>query len=197
MSYRVEGDYFEACSCEVSCDCIYLAPATRDHCDVFFAWNIRRGQSDGLDLAGLRVALGVHSPKQMTAGGWRVELFVDERATPDQAKALAAIFSGGAGGHLANVVPLIGEVAGVRSAPITFEIAGRKRHLRVGEALEMSVEETIGGDGENPIVITNAALGAVTQPLRQGRAESIRYAGAWTFEAKGTNAFVTDFAYEA
>ncbi len=84
---------------------------------------------------GLRVALGVHSPKQMTDVGWRVELFVDERANLDQAKALAAIFSGAAGGHLANVVPLIGEVAGVRSAPIIFEIDGRKRRLRVDEAL--------------------------------------------------------------
>lgn len=197
MTYRVEGDYFEACSCDVSCNCIYLAPATREHCDVFFAWNVRRGQADGVDLGGLRVALGVHSPKRMTDGGWRVELFIDERANPEQAKALAAIFSGGAGGHLANVVPLIGEVAGVRSAPIVFDIDGRKRRVQVGEALEMNVEELTGGDGKSPIVISNASLGAVTQPLRQARAESIRFAGSWAFESQGTNAFVTDFAYES
>jgi hypothetical protein len=33
--FRVEGDYFEACSCKVMCSCIFLAPATEDHCDVF------------------------------------------------------------------------------------------------------------------------------------------------------------------
>jgi hypothetical protein len=197
MSYRVEGDYFEACGCDVSCDCIYLAPATREHCDVFFAWNIHRGRSDGVNLAGLRAALGVHSPKRMTDGGWRVELFVDDRADPEQAKALAAIFSGSAGGHLAKVVPLIGEVAAVHSAAISFAVEGRKRRLRVGEALEMDAEELTGGDGKSAIVISNALLGAVTQPLRQGRAGTIRYAGAWSFEATGTNAFITDFAYEA
>ncbi len=61
----------------------------------------------------------------------------------------------------------------------------------------MSVEELTGGDGKSPIGISNAALGEVTQPLGQGRAESIRYAGAWRFESKGSNAFLTDFAYEA
>src|SRR5438105_3009006 len=33
--FVVEGDYFEACSCKVMCSCIFLAPATEDHCDVF------------------------------------------------------------------------------------------------------------------------------------------------------------------
>ncbi len=30
----------------------------------------------------------------MTEGGWKVALYLDERAHPDQAKALGAIFSG-------------------------------------------------------------------------------------------------------
>lgn len=30
MSFHVEGDYFESCTCRVSCPCTFLAPATED-----------------------------------------------------------------------------------------------------------------------------------------------------------------------
>lgn len=55
MSFRVEGDYFEACSCSVSCPCIFLSPATTDDCDLFFAWNtqpLRQAKSQSVRFAG-------------------------------------------------------------------------------------------------------------------------------------------------
>ena len=61
----------------------------------------------------------------------------------------------------------------------------------------MQVEELKGGDGKGPIVISNALLGAVLQPLRQGRADRVRYNGPWRSELAGTNSFLTDFRYEA
>ena len=197
MSYSVEGDYFETCSCTVACQCIMLSPATKDFCQAFFAWHITRGKKDGVDLSGLNVAFALYSPKQMTDGGWKVALYLDERAKPDQAAALGAIFSGQAGGHLAAVVPLIGTVTGVTAAPITFEKTNGKRHVRVGKILEMDSEELTGMDGTNPIVITNPLLGAITQPLRQARASELRYADHWSFDADGTNGFVAEFRYEA
>ena len=39
---------------------------------------------------------------------WKVALYLDERASAEQQKALGGIFSGQAGGHLAVVAPLIG-----------------------------------------------------------------------------------------
>src|SRR6266849_10064116 len=129
--FRVEGDYFEACSCKVMCSCIFLAPATEDHCDVFIGWHVTKGQLGNIDLKGLNAALVVHSPKQMTDGGWKLALYIDERASKAQAEALTGIFSGGAGGHLANLGPLVGSVAGVTPAPITFESGAGKRRLEV------------------------------------------------------------------
>jgi hypothetical protein len=195
MSFSVAGDYFEACTCTVSCPCIFLAPATRDTCDVFFAWHVARGDKDGVDLSGLNVALAARSPKQMTDGGWTVALYLDERAEPGQAEALGAIFSGQAGGHLANVVPLIGTVAGMTSVPIEFVADGNDRRVRVGEVAAMSVEQLVGMDGQNPAVITNPMLGAVAQPVRQARARELRYNDTWSFSAEGTNGFITEFSY--
>jgi len=196
MGYSVEGDYFETCGCTVSCQCIYLSPATKDSCDAFAVWHITRGQKEGVDLAGLKVALALHSPKQMTDGGWKVVLYVDEHAKPDQATALGAIFSGQAGGHLAALGPLIGS-ASVESASITFEKANGTRRLKVGDVLEMQAEELKGMDGKTAPVITNPALSVVPQPMRVGKAAKIHYTGAWKFETSGTNSFITEFKYEA
>ena len=196
MSFRIEGDYFEGCNCSVSCPCIFLSQATRDNCDVLFAWSISKGQMNSLDLAGLNAALAVHAPKQMTEGNWTVALYLDSRADEKQADALGAIFSGQAGGHLANVAPLIGTVAGVRSASIEFRKEAESRSVKVGDVLEAHVEEIKGMDGKNPAVISNPLFAAVTQPLRQAKSKFVRFAGDWSFAAEETNGFITEFVYE-
>ena len=112
MSFFVEGDYFEVCNCEVSCNCIWLGAATNDNCDVMLAWHVTSGNKDGVDLSGLNAVMAVHSPKRMTDGGWKVALYLDDCASAEQSEALGAVFSGGAGGYLAGLGPLIGEVAG-------------------------------------------------------------------------------------
>jgi hypothetical protein len=195
MAFSVEGKYFEACSCEVSCPCIWLRPATEDACDVFFAWHITRGEKDGVDLSGLNAALAVHTQKQMTDGNWKVALYLDDTADAGQAEALGAIFSGQAGGHLGNLVPLIGEVAGVSSVPITFETSDGGRSVQVGDVLTMRVEQVIGMDGTNPAVITNPLLGAITQPVTQAKSVEVTYRDAWEFQTSDRNSFITDFAY--
>lgn len=196
MSFSVKGDYFETCSCDVSCSCIWLRPATQEACDLMLAWHVTDGQKDGVDLSGLNAVMAVRTPKQMTDGTWRVALYLDDRATPEQSEALGAVFSGGAGGHLAGLAPLIGEVAGVAPAAISFDRNGGSLKAVVGDLLSMEAEEMIGMDGSHPPVITNPLLGAVTQPLTQAKAGAVHYHDHWEAEFSGTNSFVTDFVYE-
>ena len=196
MSFSVEGDYFETCNCDVSCPCIWLKPADNENCDVMLAWHVKAGDKDGVDLAGLNTVMVVHTPKQMTDGNWKVALYVDDRATTEQSEALGAVFSGAAGGHLANLAPLIGEVAGVAPATITFDRSGGSLRAEISGALVMSAAETMGMDGATTTVITNPLLGAVTQPLTQAKAGDVSYHGHWDVEYSGTNSFVTDFRYE-
>ena len=49
MTFSVEGDYFEVCNCDVSCNCVWLGAATNDNCDVLLAWHVTRGSKDGVD----------------------------------------------------------------------------------------------------------------------------------------------------
>ena len=196
MGFSVKGDYFETCSCDVSCPCIWLGPATQDACDVLLAWHVTEGQKDGVDISGMNAVMAVRTPKRMTDGNWKVALYLDDRATPEQSEALGAVFSGAAGGHLASLGPLIGEVAGVAPASISFDRTGGSLKATVGDLLSMESEEMVGMDGSNPPVITNPLLGAITQPVTQAKAGPVRYHDHWDAEFSDTNSFVTDFAYE-
>jgi len=195
MSFSVAGDYFEVCSCDVSCNCVWLGQATRDDCDVLLAWHVSNGSKDGVDLSGLNAVMAVHSPKRMTDGGWKVALYLDDRASAEQSEALGAVFSGAAGGHLANLGPLIGEVAGVEPATIRFEKSDGSLHAEVAGTLSMSSEQVVGMDGHEPAVIANAPFGAVAQPVRQGTSGNVSYQGHWNMSFSGTNSFITDFRY--
>jgi len=62
----VEGDYFEVCNCDVSCNCVWLGTATHDNCDVLLAWHVASGSTDGVELSGLNAVMALHSPKRMT-----------------------------------------------------------------------------------------------------------------------------------
>lgn len=196
MSFSVEGDYFEVCNCDVSCNCVWLGAATQENCELFLAWHVTSGGKDGVDLSGLNAVMVVHTPKHMTDGGWKVALYLDNRATPEQSEALGAVFSGGAGGHLAAVGPLIGEIAGVGPATISFDKSDGSLHAEVAGALSMSSDPVAGLDPQTPAVITNATFGVVTQPVRQARARDASYHGYWSAEFSGTNSFITDFRYE-
>lgn len=121
MSYSIGGDYFEACNCNITCRCIYGTPFDGEACDGFFAWHIEKGRKDPVDLSDLAVAMARHRPRDLTKDRWLVELYLDERARPEQAEALEMIFGGSAGGHIGDIFRRIGALSGVARVPIVFE----------------------------------------------------------------------------
>jgi hypothetical protein len=44
--WKIEGDYFEGCNCDVICPCIFMADPDEGFCDVIPAWHINRGTFD-------------------------------------------------------------------------------------------------------------------------------------------------------
>lgn len=197
MAFWLEGDYFDECTCTISCPCIFLNEATEDVCDGVFAWHIAQGEKDGVALRNLNVAMAWHSGKQMQDGNWRVALYIDERADEAQSAALQAIFGGQAGGLFETIAPLVGEVAGVIPAAITFDKMDGGRSLHIEGVLDMRAEELREEGEDQPTVFTDAPFMAVPQGLRQGRSETLRYRGMWDFETSGRNAFINEFRYES
>jgi hypothetical protein len=109
-------------------------------CDVAFIFRIESGSFDGTALDGLNVALAVHAPGPMADGNWSVAAYIDQRANEKQTEALGAIFTGAAGGPMAQLAPLIGKNLGVKKTPITYRIDGKKRSAEIPNILHMAVD---------------------------------------------------------
>jgi hypothetical protein len=145
MAWSLKGSYVETCSCELMCPCNLSLDhgATYDFCRVTLVFDIREGEVDGTDIAGLKVAVIADSPKVMTDGNWRLGVFIDERASDDQTEKLVQVFGGQLGGPMAGLAPLVGEMLGVERAPIEVQHDGLRHSVRVGDAIDFVIEDIV------------------------------------------------------
>lgn len=158
MSWRMEGTYFETCSCDAVCPCTWsglTARATQDRCRALLAYHIADGDIDGVNVSGLTFALFLDTPALMGEGNWRVGAFLDAEANDEQAAKLGEVISGQAGGPLAMLAPLITEMLGVERVPIDYKEQGRVHSLRIGDAAELTVEDFVAGENVEPVKLTN------------------------------------------
>jgi hypothetical protein len=127
------------CPCNLSFD----HGATYDFCRATLAFHVREGEIDGTDVAGLNAVVIIDTPKVMTDGNWRLGMFIDERASDDQADKLAQVFGGKLGGPMAGLAPLVGQVLGVERAPIELSDDGLRHGVRVGDAIDFEIEDIV------------------------------------------------------
>jgi hypothetical protein len=123
--WRLVGEWFDICSCDIPCPCEFAQAPTNNACEGILAWNVREGSYGDVRLEDLNlVALGGFEGN-LWAGeaSARMGMFIDERADERQREALQAIFSGEAGGWPARFAASIGEFRGMEVAPIRFEVA--------------------------------------------------------------------------
>jgi hypothetical protein len=145
MSWKLEGSYFETCSCTVVCPCTASLAfgATYDRCKVVLVFNVHDGEVDGIDVSGLTVAAVADTPKVMTDGNWRLGVFIDAAASDEQAEKLGAVFSGQLGGPMAALGPLVGESLGVERAPIEVREEGLTHSVKIGDAVDFEIEDVV------------------------------------------------------
>lgn len=145
MKWKISGDYFENCSCDVVCPCLVspMAPLTskptKGVCEVAMIFHIDKGVAGKTVLDGLNVALVAYTPGPMAQGGWKVGAYIDQRASDEQMEALGAIFGGSAGGPMAGFTPLISENLGAEKAVINYRNEGKQRSVEIANIMHMSV----------------------------------------------------------
>ena len=160
--WRLEGEYFENCNCDIVCPCLFSAAGpmaaapTQGYCDLGIAFHVNRGSYGDASLDGLNVVAAVHADGPMGGGNWSLGLYLDERGSPQQREALQAIFSGGAGGPMAALAPLVGKILGVKTAPITFNIDGRRRSVQIPNVMQMAVEALPSMNPDGELWVANA-----------------------------------------
>src|SRR6266540_2180009 len=109
MAWSVTGQSIELCNCRMLCPC-WLGPEGQPDqgwCGGAFIFDIREGSSDGVELAGCKVAAAFEWPGNFWAGNGTARLYIDEATSAEQRRELEAIFGGQKGGPLADVLPAV------------------------------------------------------------------------------------------
>src|SRR5262245_60502288 len=145
MAWNLTGSYVETCSCELMCPCNTSLDhgATYDFCRVVLAFNIRAGDIEGTDIAGRRVVLIADTPKVMTAGNWRLGVYIDNEESEEQFEELVQVFGGQLGGPMVALAPLVAEVVGVERATIAIDDDGLRHSVRVADTIDFEIQDIV------------------------------------------------------
>ena len=145
MAWNLRGNYVETCSCELMCPCnlSFDHGATYDFCRATLAFEIREGDIEGTDIGELNIVAIIDTPKVMTDGNWKLGVFIDDRASDEQADQLTKVFTGQLGGPMAGLAPLVGQVLGVERAPIEVLHDGLRHSVRIGNDVDFEVQDIV------------------------------------------------------
>jgi hypothetical protein len=136
--WRLTVHNIEACNCTPGCNCQFTGFPDKGGCEALIGAEIKEGTYGQVSLAGVRYVIAFIYPKAIHEGGGNVALFVDERATAEQANAIAAILSGSAGGMpFEALAGTFESVDGPVRAPIEMTVNATRSQFRIPGVLEL------------------------------------------------------------
>jgi len=198
--WKLEGDYFEGCNCDLTCPCTFTEDPDEGDCYVTTAWHIQKGNYGNTILDGLNIVGMFNAPGNMLKGPkWKAALYIDEKASSEQIDALTRIYSGQAGGFFAALTNLMGEMLGIKSVSIEFNINGKRRSLRVKDSIELEIEGVNGADPTKDVRLVNPAFSAVPgSDLIVARSSKYHYKDyGLEWNNSGKNGFYCKFIYSS
>jgi hypothetical protein len=184
--WHLEGTYFENCNCELICPCIagFGLPADNDRCVYVFAFAIAAGDVDGVDVSGCTaVVVGDADPYMEDV---RSGLLVGERATAKQRLKLADALGERWEGEF---------TLGVETAAIEISQEERRHSLRVGEQIELVVEDSPANDGSGPRWISGLGHFVASRLVLARATVSEVNAFGFEFSNVGKNAHSAPFSW--
>src|SRR4051812_24025106 len=153
MSWRIRGSYFESCNCDAICPCRRIdgvpgGRSTHGVCMGVLSWLIEEGRADGVELAGVPVALAVRYSDDEEGSPWSWILYLDAGSTGDQRDAIEGIFSGELGGDAESHFPWAwknSERLAVRPVEIEVDHAPRRQLFRVRDQVSLRIRDRYEG----------------------------------------------------
>jgi hypothetical protein len=145
-AWKMSGELEEACSCDAACPCWFGSKPTKMNCSGGFVLFIDKGSYGNVKLDGLGAAF-IGASKDGTTmmesiGDWNfMTMYVDEKANPEQRKALEAIM------RQTSPPAAPPERSYVKYVPITRKIQGNEHIVTIGGAGGFSAHLMPGGMG--------------------------------------------------
>ena len=174
MAYHLEGRLLEVCNCRVLCPCWIGEDPDFGTCDTIVSWHFDKGTIEGVDVSGLTLAAVAHIPGNILQGNWRAAIFVDDKASPAQEAALLKVYTGQAGGPIADLAKLIGEVVSVERAPILFTVDGGRGTLKIGTDYMAELEPYVSATGKTTTLTDTVFSTVPGAPVFVGKAPIYR-----------------------
>lgn len=197
MSYQLEGRLLEVCTCNVLCPCWVGEDPDNGTCDGTLAWHVDKGTVNGTDVSDRTICILCHIPGNILQGNWKVRVYVDDKATPEQKDALLNVWTGKLGGPVADLAQLVGEVMSVEQVPITFEVEGVNGTLKVGGAIEAGLAPFKGATGKETAIHDTIFTTIPGSPAYVGKASHYKVdAPAFKVDLQGHNAVSGSFRFE-
>ena len=200
MAYHLEGRLLEVCNCRVLCPCWIGEDPDFGTCDTIISWHIDKGAVNGVDVSGHTVAAVAHVPGNILKGNWRAAVYLDDKVSPEQEKALLDVYTGKEGGPVGDLVKLIGEVVSVEKVPIRFEVQGGRGTLQIGDVGYAELEPYQGSTGRVTTLQDTVFSTVPGAPVFVGKAPRYRAKNAQLgidLDLKGHNALQSTFVFDA
>ncbi|MEJ6000983.1 DUF1326 domain-containing protein [Paucibacter soli] len=200
MAYHLEGRLLEVCNCKVLCPCWIGEDPDFGTCDTIVAWRVDKGLIEGVDVSGLTIAAVAHVPGNILQGNWTAAIFVDQNASKAQEDALLKVYTGQAGGPVADLAKLIGKVVSVERADIKFTVQGGSGKLEIGSDYYAELEPYVGASGAKTTLAETVFSTVPGAPVFVGKAPSYRSKNAALgidLNLKNHNALQSTFVFDA
>ncbi len=166
-SWKMSGQLEEACSCNAACPCWFGSKPTRSQCNGGFALFIDKGSYGNVPLDGLGVAVMGASKQGMSMmdsiGDWDfLTFYIDEKANPEQRKALEAIAR--------ETSPPAAPPGRTRVAyvPLTRRVEGTEHVVTLGNFGGFSAHLMSGGMGGAPKIVNPPGADPIHKEYEQG-----------------------------
>jgi Protein of unknown function (DUF1326) len=132
----VKGEYVEVRTASVFAGaCHYNGELTTSGRDALMAWNVKSGQWQGVDLAGVRAVAIVSATENLADNNAQrqSEIIIGENASDAQSRAML-------GALKSRYVTSLGKIISVRRGPLSFEHRGKTYSVRADRFASIDIE---------------------------------------------------------
>ena len=195
--WKITGQLEEACSCNAACPCWFDSKPTRMTCGGNQVLFIQKGNYGNVKLDGLAIANYAESPEDKTMmdsfGKWKFSTnYIDEKANPEQRKALEAI--------AAMVLPSNNASTNFRTAyvPITRKIEGKDHLITIGSVATFTGHLVEGGLGGSSKITNPPGADPIHHQYTQGKTTKMTYTDSdQNWDWKDTNYMLGTFTVDS
>jgi hypothetical protein len=183
IPWKISGQLEEACSCDAACPCWFNSKPTKMTCSGGQVLFVAKGNYGKVKLDGLAIANMSQSPESQTMmgsfGNWNFSYnYIDEKATPEQRKALKAIAA-------TVLAPGASKKTEIRYVPITRKIEGKNHEITLGQYGNFRGHLIEGGLGGTPKIVNPPGADPIHHEYAQGQTSKMTYNDAdqnWSWE---------------